>query len=583
MTSQECELRLFLQAHRSSDSCDVTSLAGGKYNVSSHKIHYITALSKHTKDYWIQEIANPHFCKLFFDIDNKKDEEYDWITNEIIENIKAELFDIIKHLYGTRAETEFVFNDKFPKQKCHVYVVNVVNTKKEREFINEELKIRIPILRERLDNAKGLRVIGAYKVKTPKLDENGYRIGPIICDKNKGRYIPNERITRETYEKYSLITFPKVSKSGLVINKLSSKYTSMIYGEEHEHEEINIDEVEYSELSKHILNHPSIKGIFTLGDPFGQNGINLNRIKPAYCSICDRIHDNDRAYVTYTLYSYKIYCRRQENKNKVIYVEYGDRIEKTFDITPHLLGPNEKLRLRMNKIVVHKNKFRESDQWVQPFTNEKSQVIHAGMFKGKSYQSNQRVNSLPENERILVITPRQSFARSITNELNRGKRKFHCYLDEKNIREYNSVVIQVESLHKIEGEKFDHIIIDECESIFTQLTSIETQEEHYKTNHEVFLYLLYNNKSIIFMDAFVSNKTLDFLNACNIKYTYYDYSVLKPQKRTYKHYRYISKKKNQFDMFLTSLITDLTKKKKIYMFCSSIKKLHEIVSLAAKG
>jgi len=161
--------------------------------------------------------------------------------------------------------------------------------------------------------------------------------------------------------------------------------------------------------------------------------------------------------------------------------------------------------------------------------DQKITLIRAGLGRGKTTSVTKHINNTTYKNYI-CLTPRRTFATSLCNRLNNEtNRKFKLYTDK--CFDISGLVIQAESLHKIQDIKFGDdtlIIVDECESFLQQMTSTTTHKSNHQTNFDVFLRMLDCN--IIFMDAFLSSKTLTFLNDCDKKYTLYDY-LLPPDSR----------------------------------------------------
>lgn len=204
------------------------------------------------------------------------------------------------------------------------------------------------------------------------------------------------------------------------------------------------------------------------------------------------------------------------------------------------------------------------DKWVRPInTDKKNIIIRAYMGKGKTTSVKAYLERYPEKS-VLFLTSRRSFATSLKSSLE----GFVSYLDVKNLNKFNRLIIQVESLYKI-NRSYDILVIDECESILTQMTSIKTHKENILNNMECLKTLLLSSERNIFMDAFVSNKTLNFIERMGfVNETEYQIYKTLPEKRT----AFILSDQNEL---LKSLISDLKEGKKIYFFCSSKKKLSE--------
>lgn len=178
----------------------------------------------------------------------------------------------------------------------------------------------------------------------------------------------------------------------------------------------------------------------------------------------------------------------------------------------------------VQKTIIKQDRYVGDDIYEQQIT-----LIKAGLGRGKTTSFIKHINNT-KYKNIICLTPRRTFATSLCNRLNNETtRKFKLYTDK--CFDISGLVIQAESLHKIQDIKFGDdtlIIIDECESFLQQMTSTTTHKSNHQTNFDVFLRML--DCKCIFMDAFLSNKTLTYLNDCNKKYTVYDY-ILPPDAR----------------------------------------------------
>jgi len=88
------------------------------------------------------------------------------------------------------------------------------------------------------------------------------------------------------------------------------------------------------------------------------------------------------------------------------------------------------------------------------------------------------------------------------------------FLDGNGFKKYDSIICSVESLHYIpEGKTFDLIIMDECESILKQFNSA-TAKASYMCFH-ILHSLVKKCKKIVYADAFISNRTIDYVETFN--------------------------------------------------------------------
>lgn len=207
-----------------------------------------------------------------------------------------------------------------------------------------------------------------------------------------------------------------------------------------------------------------------------------------------------------------------------------------------------------------------NDKWVRPITtNKKNLIVKAYMGKGKTTAIKDYLER-NKDKSVLFLTSRRSFASSLFKSLD----GFVSYSGKtaQNINKENRLILQVESLYKLE-RLYDIVVLDECESILYQMTSIKTHKSNIVVNMEKLKTLLNSSKINLWFDSFISSKTLNFLERMDmVDSTEYQIYTTLPEKRTA---YFISK---QTDL-LGALISDLKDGKKSYFYCSSKKKLTE--------
>ena len=225
--------------------------------------------------------------------------------------------------------------------------------------------------------------------------------------------------------------------------------------------------------------------------------------------------------------------------------------------------------------------FTKSDEiYVNPDIfncNEKVVIVKAGLGTGKTTATISYINANKDTfKKIIVCTPRITFAKSIHDRLNNetiyndwvlyNDKSLDFYIDK------NHVVVQCESLHRCSNLFLNEtlIIIDEIESFLTSLTSKKTHRNHEYTL-ELFEFLLYSKK-IICLDAFISDKTLNIFNSLDIPFFYIHY----PKKLKERQYIQINKEEKGEDIFqkwADYIINEIYNGKKMYLFISSKNKL----------
>lgn len=224
----------------------------------------------------------------------------------------------------------------------------------------------------------------------------------------------------------------------------------------------------------------------------------------------------------------------------------------------------------------------KTDEWVTADillkSTSKINIIKAGLGRGKSQSVSDFIKKqIPEQsvwDNIIVLTPRRSYAKSAKERLVRETLlEFICYLEYKKSHiDKKYVVIQAESLYRLQiniGNTL--VIIDEIEAFLSQLTSTETHGKNHVRNIETFMQLIKNSNKVIALDAFVSNRTLKtFISLSGINnINFFLFTQQLKQRKAVEI--------DNIDKFIESLLSDLEKGKKIFLFSSSNTKLLKTV------
>tara|TARA_R110000772_G_scaffold106125_3_gene207962 strand:+ start:5369 stop:8515 length:3147 start_codon:yes stop_codon:yes gene_type:complete len=125
-------------------------------------------------------------------------------------------------------------------------------------------------------------------------------------------------------------------------------------------------------------------------------------------------------------------------------------------------------------------------------------------------------------KRVLVLSPRISFAKSVCHEYNEkitgdDQVDFRCYTDinKKSRGKYDRLILSMESLHSIEFEEtrpFDLLVIDECQANLSSHTNTKTNGKNFSANTDTLHRLMQNTAKIVMCDAFLNRKTIQFLS-----------------------------------------------------------------------
>lgn len=234
----------------------------------------------------------------------------------------------------------------------------------------------------------------------------------------------------------------------------------------------------------------------------------------------------------------------------------------------------------IHDLIVPKNFQVSNDEFVNPeifSCLEKVNIVKASLGRGKTSACISYINIKKDDyKKIIVYTPRITYAKSIHDRLNRETIYNDWILyNDKDVQyciDAKHVIIQCESLHRLSNIFLDDtlIVIDEIETFLTSLTSIKTHSKNHESNIEIFELLL-NCKKIICLDAFISDKTFNIFNQLKIPYFYTNY-IKKLKERQYIHIK-SEKDKDIFETWQKYILNELSIGKRMYLYFTSLKKL----------
>ena len=192
-------------------------------------------------------------------------------------------------------------------------------------------------------------------------------------------------------------------------------------------------------------------------------------------------------------------------------------------------------------------------------------LIQSPMGTGKSKLIKKLTREVPT---VLALSSRRSQARFLAKKL-----KLHYYRDPGFNDKLNRLVISPESLHKLGSNRhYQIIVIDDCESLFNQLNS-PTMGANQQENRTIFQQLVNNAGTVFFMDAFLSQRTIDVANdLCNGKTMTIYCNTFKPPPRK------MTQLVGKSILVLSQKIVELLREgKRIYFVAASARSLNKAI------
>jgi Origin of replication binding protein len=291
----------------------------------------------------------------------------------------------------------------------------------------------------------------------------------------------------------------------------------------------------------------------------------FTRLRPSHCELCERTHDSDNTVIVNTapgpedtIYVYKG-CRKYKQERggvgirigtftsgvagglggvgtvgaigvgvgngvgtvgngvgtvgtgttEGVIMNYGEREISAAVIDPDSLYP---VRTLFDDLPVgYKNVYDENA--LKDFELSRTLVVHAAMKMGKTKALRKYVDSYFASKLRRDIIRYVSFRQTFSGNIKEKFGDFTLYSDVAGPLSQDKLIIQVESLHRMEIgiEPPDLLILDECESIFEQFDSGLLRS--FNESFAKFQYLLKYSKHVICMDAGISDRTFRIIEA----------------------------------------------------------------------
>jgi len=179
-----------------------------------------------------------------------------------------------------------------------------------------------------------------------------------------------------------------------------------------------------------------------------------------------------------------------------------------------------------------------------------------------------------EFKSILFVSSRRTFGIKLLSDLKKYGFKLYSDIKQKYIVE-NRIICQIDSILRLELDKFDLIIVDECESLARYTTS-----DHFiknpRSNMIVNAYEMYlrEAKNVYILDADLSERCMNYYTrSCNISNEY------KLIVNDYKVYSKWTVKYTNYPSWVSNVIDDIKDNKKIVIPMASNNKAKDLQHL----
>jgi hypothetical protein len=191
-------------------------------------------------------------------------------------------------------------------------------------------------------------------------------------------------------------------------------------------------------------------------------------------------------------------------------------------------------------------------------------IFNVGMGGGKTHQTIEYLTGEPS---FCWVCPNRALAHNTETRLvSKDIPVAHYERFTKKEKEegvfdnINRLIIVANSLHYIKQKAYHTVVIDEIETMLDKWEgSFINNNGNKLASWNAFINIFRNAKKIILLDAFVTTKTLTFLECIGItNYTIYE-RMVEPVTRHIQYY-------NNFEVMLKMIIEDLKAKKKIFIF-----------------
>lgn len=255
----------------------------------------------------------------------------------------------------------------------------------------------------------------------------------------------------------------------------------------------------------------------------------FKRIKASVCEFCNREHTSDNTLLVTTreetvgpnVKYVMVYKQCRKNVGSSIKIgeftsgaTIGEVLSKSSTSEAYIKKCIGRDIVGMDKMLENCKQHVYSEPKLRPFELAETLVVHAPMKMGKTKALREHLDRCYAGGGIKAPVIRfVSFRQTFSSNIKEKFADFTLYSDVKGPLVQDKLIVQVESLHRLEiipgSEPPDLLILDECESIFEQFDSGLLKS--FSNAFAKFEYLMRYSKRVICMDANCTDRTYRIL------------------------------------------------------------------------
>ena len=527
----------------------VICMISRKYGRMWANVHPDELLSLVERDNGIYEVICSYPHKVYFDID-ADNKDYD-ILEKIIPKINELFPDSQMAISGSKSDV---------RQSYHIVLNNyMITSEKERNHIKSMVKF----LRSNYDDSFDDKVYTNNRLmKCINQSKGDNRYQEIIINQQETKHFITCNFNQTHLDLPNLVNEPEMTL------------------------EIDIETTRTQKFNVGIMP----KMILKLGDC---SNFDINNFTPLEAlNILPINKDFDHAYThliaRYCFYSgltfevfYSWYKNKKDNNDSLnkwknhwtsiarfpevsndkimtIIIKYYPSIkrEKHFENFKNLFNLDQKQIVKVPTLT--------QDIFTDP---SKFTVINTGMGSGKTFQTSKYLKNVDE---FIWITPNIALSQNTTQRLRDDGINVSHYKDFKTsssklemIPKQDKLMICLNSLMYCSERKYKVVVIDEIETFLNKWFNNETITDNISGLWETFINIIKNAEKVIFLDAFTSNNTINFIKSITDEKTHNDIKIIELNDHNVNRTIHT---KPSFNSWVGGIIDKLNENKKVFIF-----------------